>query len=154
MKLKKLSLFTKIKWWLQDFFWNIKHYHLDDFKKWLKNEPGWYWNKSDSVFMTRRTKVPLDFTKYETPIVCEECGIKYRCVCGDPKYKQGVDCAAQVYQRDGEWYLCGHYGSKFDLNEYKFVYVIPYREADPVCDNCIQSWLNFGILRFVRELNP
>lgn len=75
---------------------------------------------------------------------------------------QGHGCASTVYQKDGVWYLLGHYGSRlFDMNRYKFVAPqhpddekacrVPTEMTDPVCDICVSVWQNLERLVLVEE---
>ena len=73
---------------------------------------------------------------------------------------QGHGCAASRYQKDGEWWITGHYGSRlFDMERYKFVPVSPEEEkcmprptenTDPVCDICISVWLRLERIIWVQ----
>jgi hypothetical protein len=71
---------------------------------------------------------------------------------------QGHGCAASVYQKDGHWFVQGHYGSRlFDTNIYKFIgdsdswQPSPKEPMDPVCDICISVWLRLERLIWVRD---
>jgi hypothetical protein len=75
---------------------------------------------------------------------------------------QGWGCAASVYQKDGSWYVTGHYGSRlFDMNRYKFVdpknkgdeswLPCPTENTDPVCDVCISVWLRLERILWIKD---
>lgn len=79
-------------------------------------------------------------------VTCKLCEAQFR-----GEGTQGHGCAASVFQKDGESFVLGHYGSRlFDMSLYKFVPApypdhekwqpTPTEPVDPVCDVCIQVW--------------
>lgn len=55
------------------------------------------------------------------------------------------------------WYLKGHYGSsKFDTTLFRFKGEPPepYRNADPVCDDCVQKLIDGGLVEEVPGTYP
>lgn len=76
-------------------------------------------------------------------IKCKTCSREYEVIFEDTL--QGVRCAANILVGEDGFYVWCHYGSGFDGNVYKFVDndIVP---SDPVCDNCIEVWLDSGEL--------
>lgn len=93
-------------------------------------------------------------------VECWICKERYQSVLPGTmeEYKQGDGCAAAISKRfgpTGDWYLRGHYGStEYDMDLFRFVRVLPtiYENADPVCDDCIASFISLGWLIEIREL--
>jgi hypothetical protein len=90
-------------------------------------------------------------------VTCKICKAQFE---GDGT--QGWGCAASVYQKDGSWYVTGHYGSRlFDMNCYKFVdpknesddrwLPCPTENTDPVCDVCISVWLRLERILWIKD---
>lgn len=81
---------------------------------------------------------------------CKICNVERKVVA--PGDTQGDDCASAVFKRDGAWFLIGCYGSgRFDMDLYRFKYAPPdiYRNADPVCDDCVQKLIDVEFLEQV-----
>lgn len=83
-------------------------------------------------------------------VTCKLCKSQF-----DGHGTQGHGCAAAVFERDGEWFVAGHYGSRlYDMMLYKFVKPkrlmdeswcpVPKVQTDPVCDICISVWVRIG----------
>jgi len=67
------------------------------------------------------------------------------------EYKQGIGCDCTVWQKDGSWWLQGHYGSnKFDCSRFRFVKALPSQAANPVCDACVTARIEAGDLEPVE----
>lgn len=71
---------------------------------------------------------------------------------------QGNGCACSVYEKDGAWWVAGHYGSRlFDTNRYKFVgdgdtwLPNPTTPLNPVCDVCVSVWLRIESIVWVKD---
>jgi hypothetical protein len=62
--------------------------------------------------------------------------------------KQGCDCAAYVFSKYDRNFVLAVYGSKRDSDLYEFVRAVPdaWKDADPVCDNCILKAVREGML--------
>ena len=86
------------------------------------------------------------------------------CVICNFSFGVGGDIASNVYEKDGEWFVAGGYGSRlFDLSRLKFtgkeladitgrVYMKrPEKPCSPICDVCVQVWLNCGIVVMDKE---
>jgi hypothetical protein len=89
-------------------------------------------------------------TRFPRPVVCEWCKNSFRAIYFDEsadKQTQGDDCAASVYQKEGSWYVAGHYGSGgFDMMRLRFIATHPTQPLDPVCDQCINERIAAGDL--------
>lgn len=98
---------------------------------------------------------PRPPSRFPRPVVCAWCGNKYRCVM-PPDNTQGDACSASVWlDRDGTWYLNGHYGSSdYDCMLFRFRVNPPEAPADPVCDNCIGERLVAGDLEHIEGHFP
>ncbi len=111
----------------------------------------WYANhKAERCFHTVRARAAKLPERFPRPVTCEWCGNRFRAICPDEKGEkqtQGDDCASSVYQKDGEWYVAGHYGSSgFDMNRLRFIANHPQQPQDPVCDQCIHERIALGDL--------
>jgi hypothetical protein len=79
-------------------------------------------------------------------------------VCNQPS----ADCASSIYEKGGNWYVEGHYGSRlFDMNRLRFTGKVfggclerPINNPGPACDVCIQQWLNCGVVELDAEMGP
>ena len=86
-------------------------------------------------------------------VTCSWCKSRHMMIMNGPT--QGVDCCAHVFERDGQWWLAGGYGSTVaDMTLFKFVKKPPREPANPVCDACIRVLLSSGDLVEERELEP
>jgi hypothetical protein len=80
--------------------------------------------------------------------------------------KQGYGCASAIYEKDGEWYVSGTFGSRlFDMQRLRFTgktladvtgRVIMQRpdNTGPACDICVQQWLDLGVVKHDAKLGP
>lgn len=85
-------------------------------------------------------------------VVCAWCGKGHAAIC--QASHQGTRCAAHVWQREGEWVLTGSYGSRVaDMTTYKFAKNLPSLPSDPVCDTCIQKYIDDGTLVELEEMH-
>lgn len=96
--------------------------------------------------------------RFPRPVVCAWCENRFRTVFpfdSGEKQTQGDDCAASVYQKDGEWYVAGHYGSShFDMDRLRFIANRPTAPLDPVCDQCLIERIAAGDLIHDPGLEP
>lgn len=70
-------------------------------------------------------------------VTCQTCGHGYAAIFEE--YDQGVGCAAEVYQRDGKYYIQGFYGSlKYDGRLYEMRSGADYK-IGVICDECIDK---------------
>ncbi len=75
---------------------------------------------------------------------------------------QGYGCASAMSEKNGEWFVTGYYGSRlFDMERLRFTGKTlgrrmerPATKVDPICDICIQSWLDCGIVEKHSETGP
>lgn len=95
-------------------------------------------------------------------IVCPVCKAQFTS-SGASNGKQGNGCASNIFQKDGEWFIAGYYGSRlFDMDLWKFVPPLgqfgsfdPRKyEGEAVCDVCFQVSVNVKALVFVKEHGP
>jgi hypothetical protein len=97
-----------------------------------------------------RERVAAQPERFPRPVVCEWCKNRFRSIIPydtGEKPTQGDDCAASVYQKDGEWYVAGHYGSgHFDMDRLRFIANHPTAPLDPVCDQCLNERIAVGDL--------
>jgi hypothetical protein len=97
-----------------------------------------------------RERVAAQPERHPRPVTCAWCGNRFRSVIPyeqEGKQTQGDDCAASVYQKDGEWYVAGHYGSgHFDMDRLRFIANHPTAPLDPVCDQCLVERIAVGDL--------
>lgn len=83
-------------------------------------------------------------------VFCVWCKTRYPHGMGPT---QATDCASVVYERDGEWFAVGCYGSRaHDMSLYRFVQNAPAERADPVCDACLNVRLAGGDMVLVDEV--
>ena len=55
---------------------------------------------------------------------------------------QASDCASDIYEEDGKWFIISHYCSKYDTR--KFIFQVPNENLMKnavVCDECIEEML-------------
>lgn len=103
--------------------------------------------------------------KVEGPkVACSRCQHTYRAIFADTK--QGSNCAATVYEKDGRFYIQGHYGSTVcDLMKLEWItgkgpeetealaaFLAP-RPCDPICDPCIATLALHDRIRIVGDTN-
>ena len=83
-------------------------------------------------------------------IICATCGAEHQ-VLFDERYQQGDGCSATVYEKDGETYLIGHYGSTVaDTNRYWIRQGSGYKIGN-CCDGCITRMLREGNATLIEE---
>lgn len=87
-------------------------------------------------------------TSPRPPVICRRCGFKGFVIFdredGTPP-TQGDDVASYIFDIDGEWFVQGAYGSThFDTSRYRFVRNIPTERAEPICDGCVQKFIDDG----------
>jgi hypothetical protein len=86
-------------------------------------------------------------------IACAWCAMPY--LAFNVEARQAHRCAASCYQRDGVWYLTGHYGSHLaDLILFRWNDYPPWLDGkalDPVCDDCIEKLVTDGTLIALGE---
>ena len=82
------------------------------------------------------------------PTRCAVCAGYHWPAMGPDNDHQGCDCAARSFTKFGRNFVCSHYGSEMDTMLFEFVHPMPekWKDADPVCDNCIRKALREGIL--------
>lgn len=90
---------------------------------------------------------------------CVWCSTQYPAI--SIEHRQGLDCAAGTYEKNGKWYLSGHYGSReADMTAYEwrgYPYSQEYDDGsrrkpmDPICDVCIRKLVADGTLVNPRE---
>jgi len=109
-------------------------------------------------FHTIRARDAKKPERFPRPVVCEWCKNRFRAIFFDEtseKQTQGDDCASTVYQKDGEWYVAGCYGSgSFDMHRLRFIANCPTEPLDPVCDQCIAERVAAGDLVNDGRLDP
>lgn len=86
-------------------------------------------------------------------IKCKSCGETYRNILPKEidKGLQGSDCASSVRVVKGKTIIIGGYGSRLwdmSLLEVDNPAISP---MDPVCDLCIQAWVNNKYAHVVKE---
>jgi len=97
-------------------------------------------NDAEWCFHAVRERVAAQPERFPRPVVCESYDT-------GEKPTQGDDCAASIYQKDGEWYVAGHYGSgHFDMDRLRFIANHPTAPLDPVCDQCLNERIAVGDL--------
>ena len=66
----------------------------------------------------------------------------------DDTTNQGDDCASVIHEHEEKFYACGYYGSIRDTELWQFLETPPaaWKNADPVCDVCIQKMIDEGML--------
>ena len=86
-------------------------------------------------------------------VVCAVCRSKHEPATPFPESLQGDGCAASIFQhKEHGWVLYASYGStKFDGDVY-WVDLGLRKELDPVCDTCIQDWIDQGKLKFISNV--
>jgi hypothetical protein len=107
-------------------------------------------NDAERCFHAVRERVASQAERFPRPVTCEWCKNRFRAIIphdSGEKPTQGDDCAASVYQKDGEWYVAGHYGSgHFDMDRLRFIANHPTAPLDPVCDQCLTERIAVGDL--------
>lgn len=103
--------------------------------------------------MARKDEAP----SMKVKVTCAWCKQQYK-----PAYAhaeegmtQGCDCACEVTEKEGVWFVQGHYGSGgYDCERWRFVKNAPTENADPVCDACIKLREAAGDLELVPGQYP
>jgi len=80
-------------------------------------------------------------------VKCNTCGKSYKQIFDT----QGDGCAADIYLKDGEYYLIGYYGSKVaDMRRYRLKNSTAY-ETGTICDDCINNLINDGTAILIED---
>lgn len=88
-------------------------------------------------------------TSPRPPVTCRRCGFQGYVIFdrgdGTPP-TQGDDVASTIFVTlEGEWFIQGGYGSThFDTDRYRFVRNFPTERVDPICDGCVQKFIDDG----------
>lgn len=80
-------------------------------------------------------------------ITCKTCGSGHAAIFSETD--QGLDCAATLFERDGETFVAAAYGSRFDMHLYKLKAGNYTRGT--ICDDCIQQLINDGAATLLNE---
>ena len=86
-------------------------------------------------------------------VACVACHRRFQSVYQSTR-TQGVGCDAKVWRLEGvwRWHLQGYYGSnRFDCVRFRWLRepIGIYRNADPLCDDCVQGLVDEGLLEKV-----
>lgn len=81
-------------------------------------------------------------------IECGQCGVKYEVLYEDTN--QGVKCAADVFGRDDEKYIIGHYGSYVADGHLYRVLTGKYNKGI-ICDECITKGIDNNELELISR---
>lgn len=86
-------------------------------------------------------------------IKCSICGSEHGPATPLPDSLQGNDCAASIYWHGGRrWFLQGHYGSThYDGMLYLVTEPTLQIATNPVCDTCIEAWIEEGKVQFIAD---
>jgi len=83
-------------------------------------------------------------------VTCANCGSKYEAFYEDTE--QAMGCAANVFERDGQLYVVGHYGSRIiDAKLYKILTKGFVKGI--ICDECVQKGIDDDQFELVNENN-
>lgn len=83
-------------------------------------------------------------------VTCANCGSKYKALYEDTD--QAMGCASNVFERDGQQYVVGHYGSLIiDAKLYKILTNDHIKGI--ICDDCVQKGIDDNQFELVNENN-
>jgi hypothetical protein len=82
-------------------------------------------------------------------VQCDRCGKKYESFVQEAN--QGYGCASE-YQKSTNRLFC-HYGSRYDLQIWRFTEEVDYDAESNICDDCIEDHINNNELTFVKDVS-
>ncbi len=97
-------------------------------------------------FMDKKTRMVCDAAKYM--VECAFCCQRFACAFNDVTYTQGRGCAASMTTRKKKTMLIALPGSDYVGKLFEVAGTpIDFENADPVCDGCIRSFIEQGVLK-------
>lgn len=82
---------------------------------------------------------------------CTVCNTKYKSLFSD-RDEQALNCAADIFERNGKRYLIGHYGSTIIDGQLYEVLTDEY-ENGIICDACIHTGRKKGDFKHISSNN-
>jgi hypothetical protein len=81
---------------------------------------------------------------------CDQCGIEFESISGFGASKQAIDCSAFLYERQGEFYVLGGYGSRqHDMRKYRLKGTD--HKIGEICDKCINTLIGEGNAALIED---
>lgn len=81
---------------------------------------------------------------------CHTCDKDFAPMPGMENIDQADGCSASLYQIRRDYFILGHYGSKYDMQRYalKSVPVGTYNTGN-ICDDCINKYITDGYAHLI-----
>jgi hypothetical protein len=81
---------------------------------------------------------------------CDQCGTEFESIFGFGASKQALGCSAILYERQGEFYALGCYGSRqHDMRKYRLKGT-DYKIGE-ICDECINTLIKEGDAALIED---